>query len=250
MLLTPARSKFFSAAAVLFLFFCEVSYSRTIKDAMPNSWFKNTGFTSLEIRKYKSISNHGIAAEIKIADEAVVRKLAERIGSIPANGDQMKSFGPNAEHIELVFANPGGEAESVHIFQKRFKTPSTGFNSGATEPETGLYRDIDALLFPAQDKKILKVAGHEYKFKDFSVYYKGTEAREQKPGEPSVGPISRMFFLIKQKAGKEQELAVVSGQVSPQPQPFEINKERLILLPYETKTKERLYPDYFQIIKK
>lgn len=72
-----------------------------------------------------------------------------RIEKIPANGDMMKSFGSQTEEIDLVF-HCGDQTQTIEIFNQRFKTPSTGFNTdrNAIEIEQGLYSEINALLFP------------------------------------------------------------------------------------------------------
>jgi hypothetical protein len=99
---------------------------------MPNMtdrpWFAHKEFTSLEIRKHKSLADHAIVKAIKIADVSYINELVGRIGQIPANGDMMISFSGAAEHIELVFYS-GDQVQVIDVIQKGFKTPSTGFNT-------------------------------------------------------------------------------------------------------------------------
>ena len=108
------------------------------------SWFKNTAFSALEITQFNSISNHGIKKSVLINDPRIIQGLVQGILQLPTDGDMMISFGPDAEHIELVFKN-GTEQEVVEVYQKKFKTPSTGFH-GANELEKGLYQKIEKLL--------------------------------------------------------------------------------------------------------
>lgn len=84
-------------------------------------------------------------------------------------GSKMISFGPDAESIELLFRGADGATQEVAILQKRFKTPSTGFISGPHEAESAPYSDLDALLFPAVDKVILKTRDAELDFTTFSL---------------------------------------------------------------------------------
>lgn len=119
---------------------------------MKNPWFQNKNCASLEIKKYKSISNHDIIKSVKIDDAKFIQSLMERIEKIPPDGDRMKSFGGGAEQIDLVFYS-GDKAETIQIFEKSFKTPSTGFNS-KNEIETNLYNEIDAILFHGINKII------------------------------------------------------------------------------------------------
>jgi len=42
-------------------------------------WFKNKNCTVLEIKKYKSISDHKVVAEVSISDLKIVKKIVERI---------------------------------------------------------------------------------------------------------------------------------------------------------------------------
>jgi hypothetical protein len=119
-----------------------------MKDMLPEKnsrkWFTNTSFTALEITKFKSISSKDIEKSITIRDSKSIQSLVQGILQIPVNGDMMISFGPAAEHIELIFKN-GTEKEVVEVYQKKFKTPSTGFHS-SNDLEKGLYEKIDNLL--------------------------------------------------------------------------------------------------------
>ncbi len=216
---------------------------------MNKVWFKNSKFLSLKIEKYKSISDTSLVASIRIADTNLLHKFVDRIKQIPADGEKMKSFAEDAEQIDLIFSCETGETERIQIIQKRFKTPSTGFNTSPNKFESELYADIDSLLFPELDKKMLKIPGLSLKFKSFTFVFVGTKEREQRPGEPTIGSISANTFTLKPDGQQELLLRVTDGQIAPQPLRFSVNSESFILLTYETKKKDRLYPDYFQISK-
>ncbi len=213
---------------------------------MTRQWFTTKECTALEIKKYKSISVHQVVSAVTIEDSNVVQKILERIEKIPADGDMMKSFGPDAESIDLFFHCGMGSIQKIEIYQKRFKTPSTGFNAGSNETESSLYADIDALLFPDLEKKILKIKNLEFKFKEFTLTYKGAEFTDMAPATVSW---TTDVFLIKDKSNTEQAIEIVSGQIPPPPYKFEVSKVALTLLTYQTEMKERLYPDYFKITK-
>ena len=117
---------------------------------MVASWFTDKDFTSLEIRKYKSLADHRVVGSVRVTDLGYVNGLAARIEQIPANGDMMVSWARTAEHIELLFYS-GHRVQVVTIIQKGFKTPSTGFNGG-NELEKEIYAEIEAAL--------MKLHGH------------------------------------------------------------------------------------------
>ena len=211
---------------------------------MKRPWFSNTNATSLEIQKFKSISDHEIVASVIINDLKVIQSFISRIEQIPPEGDMMKSFGPEAEHIDLCFFNEDA-LDIQHIYQKRFKTPSTGFNSSKSELEEKLYQDVDALLFPALDKQILQIENLELVFKNFSITYLGSEFHQVELVSVSF---TKNKFLIKEKNKKEQLIEITSGQLPPKPFAFEIGHSKFEILTYKTKDDQRLYADHFQIV--
>lgn len=237
--MTTLKIAFFS---LLFLF-TNLNYAQG-KDSMSDrTWFQNTNCSSLEIKKYQSVSNHKVLAEVAISDGKILKKLIERIQKVPTNGDMMVSFGPDAAHTELIFACEG-KKQTVEIYQKGFKTPSTGFNSERGETEKTLIEDIINLLAPDFNKKILKIENLELKFKNFAVTYKGSQTTDSQPVTVSV---TTDTFLVKDKSGKEQAIKITSGQLSPQIQKFEMNKKTYSLLSMKSSTGDSLYPDYFEI---
>lgn len=131
---------------VIFLILFSITY-RTEAGIMERPWFSNKNCSCLEVKKLKSISQRKVIKSIKIEDPHVIQNFMARIEEIPANGDMMKSFGPQAEEIDLVFYC-GDQSQTIEIFNQQFKTPSTGFNSERKEIEEHLYSDINTLLFP------------------------------------------------------------------------------------------------------
>lgn len=133
---------------------------------MKNMWFENTQSNRLEIIKPQSISKHNILRYVIIKDSFAIENLIARITKIPADGDQMISFGSEAQVIELKF-HCENQIQNIGIYEKKFKTPSTGFNSGKNAVEESLYRDIDALLFPDFNKLMLKVKNLSFTIQRF-----------------------------------------------------------------------------------
>src|SRR5258708_38085465 len=117
---------------------------------MDRPWFSDKNFTSLEIRKDRSLADHTVVRSVTITDPGYFGKLAARIEQIPPNGDMMISFSGAAEHIKLVFFS-ADKLQEIRVIQKGFKTPSTGFNP-KNHYERDLYAEIDTLLFPSIDK--------------------------------------------------------------------------------------------------
>lgn len=212
---------------------------------MTRQWFNTEECNALDIKKYQSISVHQVVSAVTINDSRVVKSIMERIKNIPAEGDMMKSFGPDVESIDLIFHCANDTTQKVEIYQKRFKTPSTGFNSGKSETESLLYADIDALLFPNFGKRILKIKNVALEFKDFSLTYLGKTNSEPAPVTASW---TTDQFLVKDNNNNEQIIDIASGQLSPPPYNFDIGKVDFALLTYQTEMKERLYPDYFQVV--
>ncbi len=109
------------------------------------AWFERKDFLVLRITQHTNISNPHVEKMVLIEDITLVKRFVEVIETIPANGDMMISFGPGAEHIELSFEN-GTHAEKINFYQRKLKTPSTGFNSAKSLEEQELYREVEALL--------------------------------------------------------------------------------------------------------
>lgn len=112
------------------------------------TWFKQKHFLALRITEYTNISNPHVERTLLIKDNIIIQHFVDVIESIPSKGDMMISFGPGAEHIDLSFEN-GDHVEKIHFYQKKIKTPSTGFNSLKSQVEIDLYNEVAALLASA-----------------------------------------------------------------------------------------------------
>lgn len=212
---------------------------------MTRQWFTSRECTALEISKHQSISVPHVISAVTIEDSKVIQSIMARMESIPVAGDMMKSFGPDAAYIDLLFHVVDGTTQNVGIYQKRFKTPSTGFHGGPSETEAALYADIDAWLLPAIDKVTLKARDVELDFRDFSLTYLGESQSD--PAPVSVSWVANRF-LLKDRAGSSKMIQITSGQLSPPAHHFEANGKKFSLLTYKTETGQRLYPDHFQVI--
>ncbi len=211
-------------------------------------WFVQKNCTHLEIKQYKSLSDHNVIHSVKIEDRAFIESFMARIELLDSNGLEMIKMGPTAEHSELLFYCEGSSGPQViEIFNGRFKTPSTGFNSTKNENESPIIQDIEALLMPELNKKIPKVANLELSFKDWTISYLGTKHFDHYPATVS-GDIDS--FIIIGKDHTKIPVEIRSGQLPPQPFVFELKGHKFTLLSYESDKKERLYPKYYQIIKK
>lgn len=209
-------------------------------------WFDADSYVSLEIIRHRSISVHDVVKSVVLTDATAIKGLMDRIEEIPVDGDMMKSFGCNAESVDLVFRNATA-VHTIEIYNQRFKTPSTGFNTTDRELESRIYADIDALLYPSFDKAVLKVKDLELRYDGFTVTYLGRESS----GEQEVtASLNAEQFVITEKDKAGQTIQITSGQTPPAPFEFKVNSKSHLLLTYESKLSERLYPDYFQIIEK
>ena len=208
---------------------------------MHRPWFTDKNFTSLEIRKHKSLANHTVVKSVTVTDAGYIGRLAGRIEQIPPDGDMMISFSGDAEHLKLIFFS-GGNAQEIDVIQKGFKTPSTGFNS-KNDYEKELYAEIDALLFPAIDKIVAKAAGLLLDFGDFSLCYKGTRFED-------LAPVTLSFhiaeFAFVDKKGNTELIEIYAGQLPPEP--FILKGSGLSILTFRSKEEKRLYPDSFQVV--
>ena len=208
---------------------------------MTNPWFTDKNFTSLVIRKDKSIADHIVVRSVTITDTGYIGKLAARIEQIPPNGDMMISFSEEAEYIKLIFYS-GEKMREIDVIQKGFKTPSTGFNI-KNDYEKELYAEIDAVLFPAIGKIVPKMEGLTLDFGDFSLCYNGTRFKDLAPATLSFHIAE---FTFADKKGDTQLIEIFSGQLPPPP--FFINGSGLTILTFHSKEKKRLYPDFFQVV--
>jgi hypothetical protein len=208
---------------------------------MDNHWFTDKDFTSLVIRKDKSIADHNIVKSVTITDTEYIGKLAARIEQIHPKGDMMISFSDEAEYIKLVFYS-GEKMQEIDIIQNGFKTPSTGFNT-KNDYEKELYAEIDGVLFPEIDKILPKVAGLPLDFGDFSLCYKGTRFEDLAPATLSFHIAE---FTFADKKGNTELIKISAGQLAPQP--FVIKGSGLRILTFHSKEEKRIYPDFFQVV--
>lgn len=121
------------------------------------TWFPRTDYTSLEIKKYKSIANDRVMKSALITDPAIIERVMARIEAIPANGEVKVVFDNKADKMDLRFSN-GADILLIEIYDKRFKTPSSCFHTSNNDIEVSLYEDIDTLLHPNRKKKFAKLA--------------------------------------------------------------------------------------------
>jgi hypothetical protein len=221
-------------------------------------WFQSPSaeFTSLVIARHASAADARVVGSVTLTDADAVHKLARRIEGIAPDGDEMMSFGPRAEHVTLTFSSPTAPPQRVDLYEKHFKTPSTSFHSVPSPAEAALAADVDALLSPDFGKKLLKVRGLALGFKtssaqpkkhqNFTITWQGGQARD---GAPATVSFVRETFLVSDVDGQEQTLTVVAGQLPPPPVSFQAGTVKATLLSYETKARDRLYPEYFQVSK-
>jgi len=211
---------------------------------MPRPWFENENYSTVTITRFTSISKHTVEQSIHIDDTDLAKRLKERINAIPAEGDMMISFGPDAEHVSLSFEGDGF-VQTIHFYSGKIKTPSTGFNSNKTQAELNVYRDIDALLYPSINKQMLKIKDLEIQFPIFSITYLGNTFKDEAPVTLSF---TTDRYVIRDKKGDEQFVEISSGQLPPQPFDFNIGKKSFVLNTFESNSGGRLYTDYFQIL--
>jgi hypothetical protein len=210
---------------------------------MQEKWFQHKNVTRLDIYSHK-IHQDKMVPDLVIKDVKTIRSLMDRIEQLPADGDQMKSFDMDTEEIDLCFYNDAG-CQQIEIYRGKFKTPSTGFNSNANELETKLYTDIAALLFPANNKLLLKIEGLELQFKNFSITYSGSEFRDMAPATVSF---TTDKFICKDKNNEQQLFEIISGQLPPKSLDIEVNDFKFKIVTYQTEDQQKLYPNYFQIV--
>lgn len=214
---------------------------------MTRQWFKTSECTSLQILKYKSVLDPQVMRSVDVEDSSVVKKIIDRIERIDPDGKLAQSAGADDEHIDLLFRCKNEKVQKIEVYGHQFKTPSKGFNAGENKEELSLYSDIDALLLPVPGKRILKIKHLALKFKDFTLVYLGATKSDSAPLTVSWNSDR---FLIKDNNGSEQIIDITSGQLPPKPYDFDIGTHEYALLTHHSESKERLYPDYFEIIRR
>jgi len=212
-----------------------------------NKWFPGSDCGTLTISRHKSGQGDDPVRSKRIADGNAIARLMKRIESISPDGDMMKSLLID-EKLRLEFDIGNGKTV-IEIYDGRFKTPSTGFNSNRKDKEIEalVYRDLKSLFAPAPGERMLLVQGLSLDFPDFSLTFQGTSVRPQQPDEPTIGPISTALYLVKPKTGPELPLKVISAQIPPQPLAFEAGNRKFVLYTFTDEKGKRLDPDYFMI---
>lgn len=213
-----------------------------------SAWFQSTDCAELNIVKYKSLSDDKVVGDVVIKNKEAITALMARIQSLPSNGDMMVKWGPKAERTYLTFQCAGKDPQVIQLIGKRFKTPSTGFLGEKNTVEDALIRDIDAIVEPTLNKRVLKIKDHVVKFKDFMVKYVGAEHTPQDPNGPTIGPTNRVHFEIWEKgSANKATFSIFDGQLPPQPQAFVVGKTFYYLLTYQNVAHESLSPNYFEV---
>ena len=132
---------------------------------MDNKWFSAPNCTAVTVKKYTSISDHTVLAQVTIQDAAVAQKMAETIESIPTQGNRERKFAAETEQLDLEFTC-NGKSEIIHFFDQRIKTPSTFFHSNKIDAETKIFTDLATLLNPEISRPILKIRGAVFQIKN------------------------------------------------------------------------------------
>lgn len=238
-------------ALIAFLISTAVHFYTNAEGAKKMSWFNNKDCKELNIFKYKSISDDSVLASTTIKNKSSIDEIIRRIEALPAEGDKYVSFGRAAKRTVLSFTCGNGEFQEIQIINSKFKTPSTAFLSSKNTDEENLSRDLDGLVQPDLNKRILKINDHSINFKDFSITFLKDTHTPQPEGGPTVGPTSESLFSIYRKSSaNETQLKIFTGQIPPQPQEFVIGKKIYYLLTYQNAAKEGLYSKYFEVSEK
>lgn len=238
-------------ALIAFLISSAVHYYAKAEGVKKMSWFNNKDCKELNIYKYKSISDDSVLASTTIKNKSAIDEIMRRIAALPAEGDEYVSFGKRAKRTVLSFTCSNGEFQEIQIINSKFKTPSTAFISAKNTDEEILTKDLDGLVEPQLNKRVLKINDHSINFKDFSITYLKDTHTPQPEGGPTVGPTSESFYSIYRKnSANETILKIFTGQIPPQPQEFVIGKKIYYLLTYQNTAKEGLYSKYFEVSEK
>jgi hypothetical protein len=209
-------------------------------------WFIHSEFNKLVLTNFKSISDKAILHQFSIEDKNVIQYLLKCIQAIPTNGDMMISFGPDVPYLKLSFEGVD-YSDLIHFYRNKIKTPSTGFNSEQSQAEISLYHDLEALLYPDLNKRILRIENFPIEFPTFSISYLGSMFEDHAPVSLSF---HKDVFLVTSKNGIEVRMTISSGQLPPQPKEFKVAGKTYILCTYKTSMKESVYPMYFLVEEK
>ena len=237
--------KFFLHAFIVLLFLFS---QQVIAEMKTLSWFSNTDATELTITEYKSVSDNKVVSSITIKDRAAIAELIKRIQALSASGDEMVKKGSKTSKIVLNFSFADQTYQSIDFLNKKIVTPSTGFLSTKNQIEADLYRDIDGLVEPDVNKRILKIKNQQIKFKDFLIVYTGEKYTPQPQGGPTIGPTYNTFFDVWENGSANRvSIDIFTGQIPPQPKGFVANQKIYNLLTFYNVAKERLGPNYFEV---
>lgn len=230
---------------------CLFTFSNARSDLNKHSWFSSTNCNELVITKYKSVSKHELIATISIKELSTINEIISRISSLPANGEKMKSWGPNTSFTTISFKCEKDQLQTIEIYNGQFKTPSTGFNSDSQVQEQLLASDIDSLVSPKLGTRIPKMKDFSFKFSDFVIKFTGTKQTPQSSDGPTIGPTNENFYSVRDnKSANEVTLNIFDGQRPPQPQAFVVGKKVYYLLTYQGTKAEPLFPNHFMVSEK
>jgi hypothetical protein len=231
---------------ILFLFTALNSHSEDKKETREmRTWFTNETCESFEILKHKSISKHKIVKQIHIKDKVLTKSIMDGIKALPADGDMMVSFGPDAPHTDLVFYC-GEKKEVIEIYSRGFKTPSTGFLTD-NESENKLIQQLESLLEPKYSNSIYKAQDTEVTFNDFSIKFLGITP--SKPAPVTASWTVDKFEIKNLKTMAVQIVEIIAGQNPPPDTEFKIGRRKFMLLTFNLNN-DRLYPTHFAVKKK
>jgi hypothetical protein len=232
---------------VLVLFSVAVSFStahaKSAGAKVSKTWFDSAVCTEMKIQRFET-GRSAPTNTLTVSDSESIKKFIRQVEKISAEGDEMRSFVAK-ETIELSF-ECGPKKMKIEIYDGWFKTPNTAFNSAANirKVEKQLHAEILATLQPELKKKIFKFQGVDFAFTDFTITFKGVTTFDYAPATISGQDDN---FIVRDRSGKTQELKVTSGQLPPQPLPFEVSGTKYVLETYQTKDVGALHDSYFQI---
>ncbi len=237
-------------ASLTILASCSTVQSQVTQEGNMKTWFTETGFKKMKISSFPSLNEKIASKQFESNDHEAIQSLVARIEKIAANGDMMKSLSEDSTYITLEFATAAGQSETIKLYERGFKTPTTGFNIAPSDEERQLAMDIRSILNARLGEKLLKVAGVTIQGDGFTITYLGHNFRKNdEPGMPTIGPTNEDSFEVTDSAGNKKKVSVWSGQTPPQDTPFNINKTTYIISTFKNSKGQQLYPGYFEVTK-
>lgn len=218
------------------------------EDAQSMEWFRKIGCEELKISDFETIASKKPKQQIVIKDLDYIRSFQFSINQLPTAGDIVKDMAESARYTALEF-KCGDQNNVIEFFDELIKTPTNSFYSRSANRGVSIWTEIENLFSSPKNTgvQIPYYKGAVLNFGEFSLTYLGAEDRTLKG--TTASSFAQEFKLSSKTHNLDKMLTVFSGQLSPRPVEFEVNKKIYSLHTFLYRDK-KIYPRHLLISEK